>query len=160
MSCDSFDPGSGRSCERNAGPHQFHSAYDSVSSHFIDWPNSNYVPHAPRKATREQQDARTRKTLRDMSTRTKEAAPKAKFYPTENDRLGRAALYLRKYKSKWVSLEELELKTIAGSAAQTSVNTLINRYGWEIKVKLQVKDDRRFFMLVSEQGPVAGLPSA
>jgi hypothetical protein len=148
MSCGVQHPDKDAHCDRQRGNHPRHSAY--FDGAFIDWPNPNYVASAPRKASREQQDARTRKKMRDMAERTKEAKPKPTFYPTENDRLGRTALYLRKYRKKWISLEELELSTVAGSAANTSISTLINRYGWDIKVKIQAKDERKFFMLVSE----------
>lgn len=86
-----------------------------------------------------------------MAERVSEATKtRPNLYPSETNRLGRAALYLRKYKGKWVALDELELKTVAGSGAKLCITTLINRYGWEIKTKVQVKDGRQFFMLVSE----------
>lgn len=150
MSC-SFDPNTGRSCERKSGAHEFHSAFDTLTARWFDWPNTEYVKPTPRKGSRDQQDARTRKKLRDMAERTSEATKvRPTLYPSEKDRLGRAALYLRKYKGKWVALDELELKTVAGSGAKLCITTLINRYGWEIKAKTQVKEGRHFFMLVSE----------
>lgn len=147
MNCGSRHPGRDVQCDRRSGNHPHHSAYDDG---YIDWPNENYVRSKPSGGLRNPfNDARARKKLKDMATRTKEI-PKPKFFPSESDRLGRVALYLRKYKGKWVSLEELELKTVGGTAANTSISTLINRYGWEIKAKVQGKDERRFVMLVSE----------
>jgi hypothetical protein len=150
MTCNAIHPDlQAVSCERSSGSHPVHSTW--VIDRFIDWQNTDYVKPAPRKGTREQQDARTRKKLRDMAENVTGATKsKQTLYPSESDRLGRTALYMRKYKGKWVSLEELEMKTIAGSGAKLCITALINRYGWEIKTKTQAKDTREFFMLVSE----------
>ena len=150
MSCTATHPLFGYGCERKPGPHEFHTVYDGSTMGFIEWPNPDYVKPA-RRVSREQQTARTRKQLKDMAERATEVTKvRPKFFPSENDRLGRTALYMRKYKGKWIALDELELKTVAGAGAKLCITTLINRYGWEIKSKTQAKDERQFFMLVSE----------
>lgn len=149
--CGATHPTSERICGRQPGNHPTHSVFDLVLDTFIDWPNTEYVRTSPRRGSREQQDARTRKKLKDMADRTTEATRvKPTLYPSETDRLGRTALYLRKYKGKWVALDELELKTVAGAGAKLCLTTLINRYRWEIKAKVAAKEGRQFFMLVSE----------
>lgn len=150
MTCLAVHPERKVVCERLVSNHPVHSVFDAETTNFIDWPNKDYVQPQPRRGS-QQQDARTRKKLRDMAERVTEATKTyPTLYPSETDRLGRTALYMRKYKGKWVALDELEMKTVAGSGAKLCITTLINRYGWEIKEKMQGKEERRLFMLVSE----------
>ncbi len=52
-----------------AGPHRLCTAYDTVGDRFVDWPNPDYVPPAPKRGRDE-----TSKTLRDIRSRVRPAS--------------------------------------------------------------------------------------
>lgn len=79
----------------------------------------------------------------EMANRTKDTPKEVRHYiPTETDARGRVALYLLKYLGEWVSLEELQIKDIAGSAAEAKCQELIN-IGWPVE-RTDADNDPRY----------------
>lgn len=136
MTCSATHPDNPlATCERNPGNHEFHSYYDFVSERFVDWPNEKYTKTALNKTQRE---GRTRKQLKDMISRVNKGESNdfvPTYLPTEGDMRGRTALYLQKYKGEWVTLEELEMKTVGGKGALRSIQELTHTFKWKITEK-------------------------
>lgn len=130
-------------CYLNTGNHPEHTGMD-IFQKFIDWVNDAYVPSATRAS---KGSSPNKKVLKDMATRIRGDEIISTYLPTEADTLGRTALYLLKYLNEWITLEELEHKLVAGSAAQSRVQQLIHM-GWPIDqsakgAKFRLKKDPR-----------------
>jgi hypothetical protein len=103
----------------------------TVGDEFIDWPNVAYKAPEKRK-----EGNKNKGILEAMASRVKQETPAhvtVKHYiPSEADARGRVALYLLKYLNEWIGLDELQMDTVAGSAADNKLQELIN-IGWPIQ---------------------------